>query len=91
LCLFFSVTCKAKSADFAVDSKMPVNAAGLTTNFAQGTDLVFVALPCKSDDIQPSQWQDLLGLIAKFSENCKRRLFFIQMNNFSYLTCLSKN
>lgn len=50
---------------------MPANAASLSTNFAKGTDLVFVMMPCKSQANQ-GDYQKLHEIISEFSANRKR-------------------
>ena len=63
---------------------MPANAASLSTNFAKGTDLVFVMMPCKSGANQ-GDYQKLHEIISEFSANRKRLPKIIDSTQFIHL------
>lgn len=71
-------SCKLNIYDYGIGQKVATHAAGLSTNFAKGTDLVFVILPCKSD-ARPENIQELMNIVKKFSTNTENRFSFIKV------------
>ena len=70
--------------DYGIGQHVAKNAAGLSTNFAKGTDLVFVMLPCKSD-ARPENFEALGKIVKEFSANSKIDKCFCSLIDSSIL------
>jgi hypothetical protein len=73
------LSCKLNVYDYGIGQNVASNAAGLSTNFAKGTDLVFVLLPCKSEPSQPERIAELTKIVNQFSANTENRFSFVKV------------
>lgn len=71
--------CKINENNYAVGQSVPAYAAGYESNFASGSDIVLVKLPCKAQT--GMDMKAIMENMAEFYENPENRIYVVSASN----------